>query len=169
MNIVLIGMRGAGKTWIGKKIAKQLDLQFIDTDAEIEKNEKMNISQIVEKHGWNYFREKENEQFSYFMNDYDLIIATGAGLVMDKKNQKLIEEGSLPVWIKTPPETMLKYLKENPSDHRPSLTGEAPEKEFLKIYKERKPVYSKIAHFILDTTKDPLQKEINKVIALAIF
>jgi len=80
-NLVLTGMRGSGKTYLGKKIAKILGRKFVDLDSEIEKAEGMSVAEIVKRKGWDYFRKAESKICSRFANTKNLVIATGGGVI----------------------------------------------------------------------------------------
>jgi len=154
MQIILIGMRVAGKTYFGKKIAEKLQFSFVDLDDYIVEKNKMTIAEMVETKGWDFFREKEYEAFLDSLKKDKVIIAAGAGLVTFEKNQSLLEKQKFVIWVKTPEKVMLDYLKGGENKHRPSLTGKSLEEEFLEVYEERKPLYKKLANFIFDTEKD---------------
>ena len=81
MNIVLTGLRGSGKTKIGKLLAIKISWDFVDLDKEIEKEENMKISEIVNLKGWEYFRAKESQVIKKFANTDKKIISTGGGAV----------------------------------------------------------------------------------------
>jgi len=154
MHIILIGMRAAGKTYFGKIFSKKFKLNLIDTDELIQKNEKCSIQAMVEKHGWPYFREKEYETIQNLSAYQPSIVATGAGLPVAEKNQKILKNYGKVIWIKTPPQVMIDYLKKTTTDHRPSLTGKSIVDEFLEVYDKRKIIYQKLADFVFDTSKN---------------
>ena len=79
--IFIVGLMGSGKTSVGKILAKKIGRQFFDTDQEIIRNENLNISQIFDKHGENYFRELEYKVLTKLKNNSESIISTGGGIV----------------------------------------------------------------------------------------
>ena len=95
MNIFLVGPMGSGKSSLGKKLAKSLGKKFIDSDKEIEKNERKTISEIFEKSGESYFREKEREFLINIPNSLNMVIATGGGIVIDKENREKLKENKV--------------------------------------------------------------------------
>ncbi len=98
MNIYLIGMPGAGKTTIGKALAKQLNYRFIDLDHEIERNSLMFIDEIFEKYGEETFRNQEKQALKDIQGDH-LVISTGGGVVKDRTNKQLMQ--GIKVYIDT--------------------------------------------------------------------
>jgi shikimate kinase len=98
MNIYLIGMPGAGKSTIGKALAKQLNYRFIDLDHEIERNSLMFIDEIFEKYGEETFRNQEKKALSEIQGDH-LVISTGGGIVKDRTNKQLMH--GIKVYIDT--------------------------------------------------------------------
>jgi shikimate kinase len=98
MNIYLIGMPGAGKSTIGKALAKQLNYRFIDLDHEIERNALMFIDEIFEKYGEETFRNQEKKALSEIQGDH-IVISTGGGIVKDRTNKQLMQ--GIKVYIDT--------------------------------------------------------------------
>jgi len=156
-NLVLIGMRCSGKNYHGAKIAKLLGRKFIDLDLEIEKAEKMKISEIVKLKGWGYFREAEQKICSAFAkasSDKSFVpsvIATGGGMVLDSKNMKAFQQHSVVVFIYADPHVLLDRIKKTPLA-RPSLTGKKIEHEIHELWEHRRPLYLKYADYVWDDT-----------------
>ncbi len=90
-NVVLTGMRGVGKTTLGKQLAKQWGMQFVDTDQLIEQSAKALVTEIVQQHGWNYFRHLEYQVTQRCAKLHNTVIATGGGTFMDQRNYTLLK------------------------------------------------------------------------------
>lgn len=167
MNIILTGLRGSGKTTIGKLLADKLKRKFIDLDEEIEKTEKMKIADIVTKHDWKYFREIEAKTVKKLQDLDNHVIATGGGTLMNPKNATILKKNSLIILLTCELESLQKRL-EDEGENRPSITGK---QDFLseipEIWEERRETYEKIADFTFETTHEPfilIAKEIAEIL-----
>jgi shikimate kinase len=153
MNIVLTGLRGSGKTQIGKLLAKKLKWKFIDLDNEIEKEEKTKIKNIIDLKGWDYFRTKETEITKKIAKLNETIISTGGGTIINTENKKELKKNGKIIYLYRTPEDCCKYIKNDLN--RPPLTDmKTKEEEMEEVYKERNERYCKSAHIILKRTKD---------------
>lgn len=166
-NIILIGLRGSGKTEIGKLLAKKLGFNHIDIDKELEKKEKNRINEIIEKNGWKHFRKLEKNKIKDLEKDSkfweETVISTGGGAVLNKENRENLKKLGKIIYLHRKPENCTKYLKN--SSLRPRLTKEKTlEEEMKKLYKERHPIYLEIADFTLERTNN-LEKDTNRLIA----
>ena len=162
MNIVLIGMRGSGKTTVGKLLAKKLDRQFIEMDELIVRRVGLDIPEIVKQYGWEKFRQVEKEITQEVAELDDVVNATGGGVVTREENiHELKKKGRL-VWLKANTDTLLKRIGND--RYRPSLTGKSPREDLETVLPERTPIYERVAEFIINTeTKRP--EEVAEVIA----
>ncbi len=161
MNIVLIGMRGSGKTAVGKLLAEKLGKQFIEMDELIVQKMGMSIPEIVSKHGWDKFREVEAEVCREVAQLDDAVNATGGGVVTRQENiRELRKKGKL-VWLDVSLDTLLRRIGDDPN--RPSLTGKSQREDMETTLKERRPIYERAADYIIDT-EDKTPKEITEVI-----
>lgn len=163
-NIVLIGMRGSGKSQIGKALAKKLKLQFVDLDEEVEKQASMNISQIVAEHGWEHFRQLEHEAVKKFSSKTNLVIATGGGVILKKENVELLKQKGTMILLEAPIQVIAERIMH--SHHRPSLTGADFVKELNDIWQERQIQYKSAADFVINVSansNNPSQDMAKKV------
>ena len=153
MNIYLIGYRCNGKTETGKLIAGILNRQFIDIDLKVVEEEGMNISEIVDKKGWDYFREKESTVLKKVCNKDKKIVATGGGIVLNKENIVNMKKNGTIVWLKATFATVKKriMLDAKTKDFRPSLTSKELDEEITETLLLRKPLYKKAMDFSIDT------------------
>jgi shikimate kinase len=138
-NLVLIGMRGTGKTAIGKILAKFLDFEFFDVDSEIEKSKGANIAEIVTKKGWPYFRNLEAAVTKKFAAEKNLVISTGGGVVLKSENIANLKKNGVVIFIHAPLEILSRRVARNAN--RPSLTGAKPVDELEKIWADREKFY----------------------------
>ena len=98
-NLILLGMMGVGKTTLGKLIAKNQDLEFIDTDANIENKNSMTINEIFEQKGENFFRLEEKKEILNLLSKQDCVIALGGGAFMDKTIRESVLKNAISVWL----------------------------------------------------------------------
>lgn len=150
-NIILIGYMGSGKSTVGKKAAKALEYDFLDTDALIEEEEGMSISKLFEEKGEPYFREKETETICRLMTEpKGKMIATGGGLVMKEGNAELLRKLGTVVYLKAESDTLLERLT-GENSNRPLLKNGDLKEKIDTMLAIRGPVYEKTADVIIKT------------------
>ena len=110
-SIVLVGMMGAGKSSIGRRLASRLGIPFIDADTEIESAAGMTIPEIFEKHGEPYFRAGEARVIARLLENGPQVLATGGGSLMDAQTRALIGEKGVSIWLKADIDVLLKRTK----------------------------------------------------------
>ncbi len=168
MNIVLTGLRGSGKTKLGKLLSKKLNFKFIDVDTEIEKQEKLDISEIIKKESWDYFRSLENKILKTFLNEKNTVISTGGGVILKKENIEILKKLGTIIYLEVDPKICAKRIV-NSKNKRPKLTNEKTIREELQLLdKKRKHVYKESADVIFKRSEDiELDlKKLNKMIKL---
>mgnify|MGYP001244090785 CR=1 FL=1 len=160
-NVCLVGLMGSGKTVIGKKLSQILQLNFIDTDYEIEKNIGKSIKEIFEEHGETFFRNIEEEICLKFLKNRNSIISLGGGSILNRKIRNSIKSNSYSIFINVNLKIILKRLSN--SKKRPLLNNENKEKVLQNLYNERIEYYNQ-ADLVI---KNDLDKEdvINKIAA----
>ena len=150
MNIFLVGPMGSGKSSLGKKLAKSLNKKFIDTDKEIEKNERKTISEIFENSGESYFREKEREFLINIPNSLNMVIATGGGIVIDQENREKLKENKV-IFLNASVERQRKRTSR--SDKRPLLKNVDKLKKLRELYDQRLELYKEVSDFEINVDK----------------
>ena len=149
-SIIFIGYMGSGKSTIGKEVAKLFDIEFFDTDALIEEQEGMTISELFAQKGESYFRRKETEVLqSLKQHSRTMVLATGGGLPVKEENQVLLKELGTVVYLKASIDTLEERLKED--TQRPLLKEGDLRKKIETMLAVRNPVYEKVADVILET------------------
>jgi shikimate kinase len=139
-SIVLVGMMGAGKSSVGRRLAKALDLPFVDADAEIEKAAGMSITDIFAKHGEPEFRAGERRVVARLLEEHPSVIATGGGAWMDDTTRAKVRARGVSVWLKAEIDTLLKRVKKRGG--RPLLKTGDPEQVLRDLLAIREPVYA---------------------------
>ncbi len=161
-NIALIGFMGAGKTTIGKNLAKALDMKFIDLDEAIVRKEGCSISEIFQKKGEQYFRMLEREIVEQEAKDNNLVISTGGGTVVDNLNIKNLRESSFIVFLDCDINTIYERVKNK--KNRPLLNSENMFETIKELYEKRVLLYKFSADFILKIDSDTnLYESIEKI------
>lgn len=166
MNIVLIGFRGTGKTSIGKILGRELDIEFIDADEYLEKREGMTIKDIFAIGGEKLFRDIEVQVIAELSLLNNKIIATGGGAVLRNENVRRLKNHGIMVLLDADVDTIYKRISKDlhTQQKRPSLTNRNAyeEIEFLLTY--RRPIYDRVADFVLDTTCNSPRDVARKII-----
>src|SRR5579872_882112 len=139
-SIVLVGMMGAGKSTIGRRLSARLALPFLDADAEIELAHDMPIPDIFAKYGEPYFRDGEVRVIARLLENGPAVIATGGGAVMREETRDRIREKAVSVWLKVDTDVIMRRVKRR-SD-RPLLQTADPEATVERLVREREPLYS---------------------------
>lgn len=153
-NIVLTGMRGSGKTTLGRQLAAHLNRPFVDLDEMIEAFTGKSIKTIVEEEGWDTFRAHERTAAKTAADLDGTVIATGGGTLIDETNATLLKKNGWVILLTCTPERLREYLKTSP--HRPPLTDAASSLEEIEtLWETRKKRYHAIADAIVDTTQWP--------------
>jgi shikimate kinase len=110
-SVVLVGMMGAGKSSIGRRLAARLGIPFVDADTEIESAAGMTIPEIFEKHGEPYFRSGEARVIARLLDGEPSVLATGGGAVMDPRTRELIAQKGISVWLSADLDVLMKRTK----------------------------------------------------------
>lgn len=150
-SIVLVGLMGAGKSCIGRRLASRLGVAFVDADAEIEQAAGCSISEIFEKYGEPYFRDGERRVMNRLLHGTPCVLATGGGAFMDPDTRELIRAQGLSIWLKADLETLSNRTRGR--THRPLLNGAEPRKVLARLIETRYPVYQQ-ADITVETGHD---------------
>lgn len=161
MNIVLTGMRGSGKSYYSRALARVLSWKYLDTDELIEKKTRLSITEIVQKQGWPYFRKLENALCKEVATLDEHVISTGGGMIIDRDNEALLRQNGKIVFLYRTPEKCADFiLSGHKKNRRPSLTGRKIEtreellKELSEIWAQREKRYRQSADLIVDVNKE---------------
>lgn len=148
-NIILIGMRGSGKSSIGAKLAELIDRDFLDTDHMIEKVSNIAISSMVEQQGWEYFRQVEKNITANLDKLNNTVISTGGGIVTDPENIENLKKAGKVIYLEASPDVLIERLLT--AKARPSLMpGLTLEEEVHALFKEREELYRQAADLTIN-------------------
>ncbi len=139
-SIVLIGMMGAGKSSVGRRLAARLGLDFVDADQEIEAAAGCTIPEIFERHGEAYFRAGERRVMARLMTNGPQVLAAGGGAWMSEETRRHIAASGISVWLKAEAEVLLRRVKRR--NNRPLLAGDDAGQTLRRLLDERNPVYA---------------------------
>jgi shikimate kinase len=160
--IVLIGMMGAGKSTVGRRLAARLGLNFVDADVEIEAAAGMSIPDIFAAHGEQYFRDGEVRVIARLLDGAPCVLATGGGAWMRAETREQIRAKGISVWLKAEPDVLLRRVKRR-SD-RPLLQTADPAAIIDKLIAERYPLYAE-ADLTLLSREVPHDRIVDECIA----
>ena len=155
-SIVLVGMMGAGKSSVGRRLAARLGLAFVDADAEIESAAGMTIPEIFAKHGEADFRSGEKRVIARLLDNGPQVLATGGGAVMDQETRDLIHIKGISVWLKADLDVLVKRTKRR--NDRP-LADKM--KDLLPL---REPVYA-LSDVVVQSRDEPHENIVDEIIA----
>lgn len=148
-NVFLIGPMGAGKSTIGRLLAKELKYPFKDSDREIEARTGADIPWIFDVEGEDGFREREEAMIAELVQEHGIILATGGGVVMREANRRALSANGLVVYLRTSVDQQLQRTSKD--RQRPLLLNADPEKVLRDLMARRDPLYSEIADVTIDT------------------
>ena len=160
-TVALVGMMGSGKSAVGKVISSTLDVPFKDADIEIERAAKLSIPEIFDRHGEEFFREKEDQVIKRLLNEKSCILATGGGAFINKNVRNSIKEKGVSVWLNADLETLWKRVKHKRS--RPLLNTNNPRETLGNIYTDRIKIYS-LADVIIESLDKSSLEEMAKLV-----
>ena len=150
-NIYLVGLMGAGKTTIGRSLAKRLSLSFVDTDKEIEARTGVTIPTIFEIEGEDGFRKREAQVIAETSAKSGLVVATGGGGVLREENRVNMRLGGFVIYLNVPPQTLWERTRND--RNRPLLLVTDPLLKLNQLFAIRDPLYREVANLIVDGSR----------------
>jgi shikimate kinase len=160
-TVALVGMMGAGKSSIGRRLAAKLDVPFYDADAEIERAAGCSISEIFDRYGESAFREGERKVIARLLKGLPHILATGGGAFIDETTREAIRELAISVWLRAPVDLLLARIGRR--DTRPLIRNGDPREILERLLAEREPVYAS-ADLRIDSEDGPHHSAVEKII-----
>jgi shikimate kinase len=154
-RLILVGMMGAGKTTVGRLLARRLKRSFLDTDEEIERRCGVRIPVIFDIEGEAGFRARETQMVAELCALDNVVIATGGGAVLAEENRRMIAACGVVVYLHARPPHLWQRVRHD--RNRPLLATADPLKKLESLYAERDPLYREVADLVIDTGKQSVQ------------
>lgn len=159
-TVVLVGMMGAGKTTVGRRLAPRLGLPFFDADEEIERAAGMTVADLFEHHGEESFRRGEAQVIARLLAGPPHVLATGGGAILDAGTRALIKERATSVWLRADVDTIYKRATRRPT--RPLLRNDDPQGTLARLLESRSAYYSE-ADIVVDSCLGPHDRTVDAV------
>lgn len=162
-TVALVGMMGAGKSAIGRRLATRLNVPFKDADTEIESAAGCSISEIFERYGEPAFRDGERKVIARLLGESPHVMATGGGAFMDPDTRAKMKDGCVTIWLRAPVDVLL--ARTGRRDTRPLLKDGDPRETLERLLAARGPTYAE-ADFTLDSEDGPHAQSVEKIVSL---
>ncbi|WP_243370356.1 shikimate kinase [Microvirga solisilvae] len=160
-SIVLVGLMGAGKSTVGRRLAQTLKLPFRDADHEIEAAAGMTIPDIFAIHGEEHFRDGERRVITRLLQEGPMVLATGGGAFMNEETRRNITEHGISIWLKADLDVLMRRVRKR--DTRPLLRNPDPEGTMRRLMEIRYPVYA-LADLTIDSHEAPHDRVVADII-----
>jgi shikimate kinase len=148
-SIFLVGLMGAGKTSVGRSLAKRMHKSFYDMDHEIERATGVKIPLIFEIEGEAGFRMRESRALAELVRHKDIVLATGGGVVLSEHNRELLSEHGTVIYLRAAPRDLWQRTRHD--RNRPLLQTDNPLAKLQELFEQRDPLYREIADVVVDT------------------
>jgi shikimate kinase len=155
-------MMGAGKTTVGKRLARRLGWSFVDADRELEARLGVSIPTIFELEGEAGFRRRESEVISDLTERTETVLATGGGAVISPDNRRLLHDRGHVIYLRASVTDLWHRLRRDTS--RPLLRTPNPRARIEALVREREPMYQEVAHQVVDTGRQPVERVVETLL-----
>lgn len=160
--ITLVGLPGAGKSTVGRQLAKRLQVPFVDSDHVIEERLGMSIRAFFDAEGEARFRDLEEAVIDELTLGDEGVLATGGGAVLRPGNRQRLRERSQVVYLRSAPEDLFRRLRHDVN--RPLLQVRDPLAKLRELYAQRDPLYRETAHFVIETGRPSVATLVNMIV-----
>jgi len=160
--LVLVGMMGAGKTTVGRRLAARLNRRFVDADRELEQRCGVPIATIFELEGEEGFRRRERALLGELIALPDIVLATGGGAVLAEENRLLLGERGWVVYLKAAASELWQRLRRDRA--RPLLQTANPRERIVQLLAQREPLYESVAHCTVTSVHQPVDELVDNII-----
>jgi shikimate kinase len=163
-SIVLVGMMGAGKSSIGRRLAARLNIPFVDADTEIETAAQMTIADIFARQGEDYFRNGEARVIARLLDGGPQVLATGGGAVMNADTRAAIKAKGVSIWLTADVDVLMRRINKRRHE-RPMLQAEDPAARLRELMVEREPVYA-LSDLTVQSREVPHEAIVTEIVAV---
>jgi shikimate kinase len=160
-NIIFVGLMGAGKTTIGRQLAKQLGKTFYDSDHEIEKRTGVKIPVIFDLEGEDGFRKRESAVIKELVQKQNIVLATGGGAVLSETNRAELKDNGCVIYLRATVNDLWKRMRHD--KQRPLLQNVDIRAKLEEFYRIRNPIYTELADIVVDTGHQPAGLLVNQI------
>lgn len=162
-TIALVGMMGAGKSSIGRRLAARLKVPFRDADSEIEQAAGCTVAEIFARYGEPAFRDGERKVIDRLLGEPPHVLATGGGAFIDPETRSRMKDRAVPIWIKAPVDVLLSRVQRK--GDRPLLKNGDPREILERLLNERAPIYAE-ADFAVESQNGPHADTVERIVAV---
>jgi len=155
-NLYLVGLMGAGKTTLGRQLARRLGKRYVDADHELEGRLGVTIPTIFEIEGETAFRDREEAVIADLVQLENIVLGTGGGAVLREANRRRLAEGGTVVYLHADPATL--YERVRHSRHRPLLKAADPAARIAELYAQRDPLYRSVADLVIPSDREEVMR-----------
>ena len=160
-NIFLVGMPGAGKTTVGRHLARRLQRRFIDADHEVEARTGVRIPVRFDIEGEQGFRDRESKVISELAQQTDQVVATGGGAVLRPENRAVLRQGGTVIYLNAAPRLLYERTRLDPN--RPLLQVDDPLRKLEDLFNQRDPLYREVADIIVNSLGGSIAQLVKQV------
>ena len=161
-RLVLVGLPGAGKSTVGRQLARRLQLPFLDSDHVIEQRLGCSIREYFEHAGEERFRDIESSVLDEITQGDAAVISTGGGSVLRPLNRQRLRERAQVVYLRSTPEELFRRLRHDRK--RPLLQVDDPQQRLRDLFEDRDPLYRETAHFVIETGRPSVATLVNMIV-----
>jgi len=161
-TVALVGMMGAGKSSVGRRLASRLNVDFKDADSEIEAAAGCPISEIFDRYGEKAFRDGERRVIDRLLKEPPHVLATGGGAFADPETRARLKEKAVTVWIRAPVAVLLERVKRR--DNRPLLRQSDPRETLERLLRDREPIYAE-ADITVESDDGPHSRAVDQIVS----
>jgi shikimate kinase len=162
LPLSLVGMPGSGKSTVGRHLARQLGMRFVDTDSEIERRLGMPIREWFAQHDEESFRDVEQDVVDELTQADGVVVATGGGAVLRPSNRDALHSRTHVFYLRSTPEELYRRLRHD--TQRPLLQVADPQRRLREMFRDRDPLYRRVAHFVVETARPSVPALIGMVL-----
>ena len=162
MSIILVGLPGAGKTTIGRQLARRLGVAFVDSDHVIEERLGCSIREYFAREGEEAFRDVEQAVLDELSQHHQGVLSTGGGSVLREANRRHLHQRGQVFYLRASPEDVFRRVRHDSA--RPLLQVQDPLGRLRALYEARDPLYRQTAHYVLETSRPSVSGLVNKIL-----